>query len=272
MSGGSTQFVESKLLTSVHIHFHYAYTSLLLRLPTSANLSLLLQPLPTPAVCVSRRRHTTPTHSQQRHATKLTSLPPNHTPQRVSRMAAVLVFTISLALAITIVAFRSSWARMFTSDEAIVALTAEVLPCIAWYVFFDGMGSGVLNKILTGMGMVRMPALANFLSFYAVGIPLGVLFAFHLHDERVDGVTGLWLGLDFGMTCMTMSLLIYLLKFVSWQEACDAAMAKAREVPQGGLLALSSAAGPPKVLQLGTDAMDFTSPSLSFSSYFISHS
>ena len=40
-------------------------------------------------------------------------------------------------------------------------------PTPTQYVFFDGMGSGIINKILTGMGVVRFPALSNFISFYA---------------------------------------------------------------------------------------------------------
>ncbi|KAL6905217.1 hypothetical protein ACP4OV_002818 [Aristida adscensionis] len=88
------------------------------------------------------------------------------------------------------VAVRGAWARMFTADAAILALTASVLPILGLCELGNcpqTTGCGVLR----GSARPKDGAHINLGAFYGVGTPVAVALAFW----GGRGFEGLWLGL-----------------------------------------------------------------------------
>ncbi|CAM0956406.1 unnamed protein product [Alopecurus aequalis] len=88
------------------------------------------------------------------------------------------------------VAVRRVWARMFTSDEAILALTASVLPILGLCELGNcpqTTGCGVLR----GSARPKDGARVNLGAFYGVGMPVALGLAFWAGMD----FRGLWLGL-----------------------------------------------------------------------------
>jgi multidrug resistance protein, MATE family len=85
---------------------------------------------------------------------------------------------------------RDAWARMFTSDAAILALMASVLPVLGLCEVGNcpqTTGFGVLR----GSARPKDGARINLGAFYGVGTPVAVALAFWAGQ----GFEGLWLGL-----------------------------------------------------------------------------
>lgn len=65
---------------------------------------------------------------------------------------------------------------MFTNDEQVLALALTFMPLAAGFQLFDGL-QVVASGVLRGVGDVRVPMLANFVGYWVVALPLGVLWA-----------------------------------------------------------------------------------------------
>jgi multidrug resistance protein, MATE family len=113
----------------------------------------------------------------------------------------VLVFMSITALIFTI--FHNWLPWIYTSDESVIHVAAQLLILAALFQLFDGaqvIGLGVLR----GMGDVNIPTVITFLAYWVLGIPVGYVLGVQLHL----GVLGVWYGLVLGL--MTASILLYL--------------------------------------------------------------
>ncbi|CAD5175285.1 protein DETOXIFICATION 49-like [Musa acuminata AAA Group] len=125
-----------------------------------------------------------------------------------ARRAATVGLACGAALGLLAFAFavavRNAWARMFTSDGAIVGLTAAVLPIVGMCELGNcpqTTGCGVLR----GSARPRTGANINLGSFYGVGMPVAAALAFW---GGLD-FPGLWLGmLAAQATCVALMLLV----------------------------------------------------------------
>uniref|UniRef100_A0A8R7P4D0 Protein DETOXIFICATION n=2 Tax=Triticum urartu TaxID=4572 RepID=A0A8R7P4D0_TRIUA len=102
------------------------------------------------------------------------------------------------------VAVRNVWARMFTTDAAILALTASVLPVLGMCELGNcpqTTGCGVLR----GSARPKDGAHVNLAAFYGVGMPVALGLAFW---SGMD-FKGLWLGLLAAQAaCVTVMLVV----------------------------------------------------------------
>mmetsp|Transcript_4014 Transcript_4014/g.11201 ORF Transcript_4014/g.11201 Transcript_4014/m.11201 type:complete len:545 (-) Transcript_4014:314-1948(-) len=162
--------------------------------------------------------------------------------RRTGKLAMLLVAGITGLVALVLVFLRRSWGLLFTADMAAVELTGRVLPFVAAYVFLDSLGPGALVCLLRGMGLVRLPAIITFVSFYIVGIPFGLLLTFGRRDAGW-GIQGLWAGLVLGMFTMVSSLLAFFLWGIDWQAAAEVAQSRARSGHEGSKPMSSKADG-----------------------------
>lgn len=92
-------------------------------------------------------------------------------------------------------------ARLFTEDGEVIALGVELLGIAAVFQLFDGV-QAVASGALRGAGDVRFVFVANLISYWVLGFPVGLLLGFPMGW----GARGLWWGLTFGLVCTSLIL------------------------------------------------------------------
>lgn len=108
------------------------------------------------------------------------------------------------------VTLGSTWGRAFTEDEAIVALTAAVMPVVGLCELGNcpqTTGCGVLR----GTARPTLGVHINLGSFYGVGLPMAVFMGFVMKM----GLLGLWLGL-LGAQIVCAILMVWILSRTDW--------------------------------------------------------
>ncbi|MCJ8209679.1 MATE family efflux transporter [Mucilaginibacter sp. RS28] len=113
----------------------------------------------------------------------------------------VLVFMSVTALLFTLFNRLLPW--IYTSDQQVIGIAAELLLIAAVFQLFDGaqvIGLGVLR----GMGDVNIPTVITFLAYWVIGIPVGYVLGLHFGM----GVEGVWYGLVAGL--LTAAILLYI--------------------------------------------------------------
>eukprot|EP01051_Picozoa_sp_SAG22_P014107 SAG22_NODE_1667_length_3851_cov_1.673774_4_plen_245_part_00 len=149
---------------------------------------------------------------------------------RRARATAITSFSLAAILATSAAAllytFRAAWTSSFVPEGDIEAsqLMQRCLGAVCTYIIFDAMGIGSLNGILRATGRMLAPGLANFGSFYALGLPLAYYLSF-VRPEWELGLFGLWSGLNVGMVVMC-GFLAWLACRLDWEVEAAAAVAR----------------------------------------------
>jgi MATE family multidrug resistance protein len=112
------------------------------------------------------------------------------------------VMTVS---ALLFASFPAFLAGLYTDEAPVILLAATLLPVAAIFQLFDGT-QAVCFGVLRGAGDTRVPALANLVGYYLVGIPVGATLAF----RAGWGPMGLWVGLVLGLGIVASLLVIRL--------------------------------------------------------------
>ncbi len=92
---------------------------------------------------------------------------------------------------------------IYTSDNRVIAIAAQLLIIAAFFQLFDGtqvVGLGVLR----GMGDVNIPTFITFIAYWIIGLPVGYLLGIKFNM----GVSGVWYGLVLGL--LTASILLFI--------------------------------------------------------------
>ncbi|XP_062200985.1 protein DETOXIFICATION 49-like [Phragmites australis] len=124
-------------------------------------------------------------------------------------------------------AVRDVWARMFTSDAAILALTASVLPILGLCELGNcpqTTGCGVLR----GSARPKDGAHINLGAFYGVGTPFAVALAFWAGQ----GFKGLWLGL-LAAQAACVAVMLVVISRTDWTKQAKLAQVLANVVAPG---------------------------------------
>ena len=103
--------------------------------------------------------------------------------------------------------FRMALPSLFTHDPEIIYTTGQLLYVAAAFQVADGVNASI-QGIFRGSGRQSLSALLNFVAYYIVGLPLGILFAFHFHY----GVMGLWVGISIGLFLAPICGYLYVAK------------------------------------------------------------
>jgi len=151
--------------------------------------------------------------------------------RRIAIIALWIAAFIGGTVASALILSRQWWGFIFSKDPQVIDLTSRTVPVVAVYIFLDNLGPGALLNILRSISVVTLPAIINFVAFYALGIPFGLWLTFERPDEDW-GIIGLWTGLSLGMFIMVTSLFIFLWCCVDWQQVADAAQSKALTTTQ----------------------------------------
>jgi len=94
-------------------------------------------------------------------------------------------------------------ARIYTSDAAVAAVAATLLPIAGVFQVFDGM-QVVSIGILRGVGDTRTPMLVNILGFWLIALPVSWLLGRRLGY----GPAGVWWGLTIGLIVVALFLIV----------------------------------------------------------------
>lgn len=91
---------------------------------------------------------------------------------------------------------------LYSGDAALVGMAATLLPLAGAFQLFDGT-QVVCFGVLRGAGDVHLPALANVLGYWLLGLPLGGWLAF----RAGAGPRGVWTGLAVALAVVAVTLL-----------------------------------------------------------------
>ncbi|KAI3800152.1 hypothetical protein L1987_35462 [Smallanthus sonchifolius] len=119
---------------------------------------------------------------------------------------------------------RNLWARMFTQDKEIIALTSMVLPIIGLCELGNcpqTTGCGVLR----GTARPKIGANINLGCFYLVGMPVAVVLGFYMGFD----FEGLWLGMFAAQMACVVTMLVVLGR-TDWEFEAE----RAKELTLGG--------------------------------------
>ena len=93
----------------------------------------------------------------------------------------------------------------FVESEAAIAAAIVLLPIAAGFALFDGV-QVVTFGVLRGAGDTTVPAIANVVGYYVIGLPIGAWLAY----TAGFGAAGVWMGLAIALACVAVMLLIRL--------------------------------------------------------------
>ncbi len=93
-------------------------------------------------------------------------------------------------------------AAFYSIDPDVVATAVAILPIAGAFQLFDGV-QAVAFGVLRGAGDTRVPAVANVVGYWLVGLPVGGLLAF----VAGWGPRGVWSGLAIGLAAVAALLL-----------------------------------------------------------------
>ncbi|MED6156016.1 Protein DETOXIFICATION 16 [Stylosanthes scabra] len=126
---------------------------------------------------------------------------------KAARLAVYFVFAMAMVEGIFVgaimILIRNIWGYAYSDEEEVVTYVATMLPILAVSIFLDSLQC-VLSGTARGCGWQKMGALINLGSYYLIGIPSAILFAF------VFGIggKGLWLGIICALIVQVSCLLI----------------------------------------------------------------
>lgn len=122
------------------------------------------------------------------------------------RMPYILSLIIGIFEFILVMLVRNSFGYLFSDDEPVVRLTAQVLPIIALFQVLDLSNNGACG-ILRGAGKVHFVLYSNIVAYYGVGMSTAWYFCFKLDM----GLFGLWGGLVTGSAVLVVVQTLFVL-------------------------------------------------------------
>ncbi|MEP6590553.1 MAG: MATE family efflux transporter [Gemmatimonadota bacterium] len=123
--------------------------------------------------------------------------------QRASRSALIVGAGFMGLTALLFLGLPRFLAQIYTTNEAVVAFAAMLLPIAGVFQVFDGL-QVVSVGILRGLGDTRVPMLINLLGFGAAGIGASLYLAY----RTPLGAVGLWWGLVIGLVIVAVTLML----------------------------------------------------------------
>lgn len=108
--------------------------------------------------------------------------------RRSSNVAAWLSMILGALVLAVLMGVKDFYAKIFNDDQAVVELTAKVMPYVALFQIADGL-NGSCGGALRGQGRQHIGAAVNIVSYYCGALPLGIWLAFNGW-----GLEGLWVG------------------------------------------------------------------------------
>ncbi|XP_037631740.1 multidrug and toxin extrusion protein 1-like isoform X1 [Sebastes umbrosus] len=155
---------------------------------------------------------------------------------------AILTCKVSFALAGSIAVVeglvlgcsKSVIGFMFTSDAHIIGLVSHMMNVYCFLQFFDGLVC-VCTGIFLGTGRQRIPAVANFIGYYCIGLSLSITLTFVAKLR----ILGFWLGL---LICVILQSTFYITVIfrLNWKRMTEEAVKRAQKKTHMTLLSTAA--------------------------------
>ena len=116
---------------------------------------------------------------------------------KVARLSVLISATYAFLASLVLVLGREVLPRIYTSDPAVLALTAEVLLIVAAYQFFDCTQATLIGA-LRGYKDTQYPMIISIIGYWFIALPVGTLLGWGLLGWDL-GVLGFWVGLGCGV-------------------------------------------------------------------------
>ncbi|GMN65714.1 hypothetical protein TIFTF001_034808 [Ficus carica] len=123
-----------------------------------------------------------------------------------------MAISASILVGLVLILIRNVWGYAYSNEIEVVKYLAKMMPILAALHFLDGLQCA-LSGNARGCGWQKIGAYVNLGSYYFVGIPSAVVFAFVLHI----GGKGLWLGIICALVVQVFSLLIITIR-TNWEH------------------------------------------------------
>ncbi|XP_070685244.1 multidrug and toxin extrusion protein 1-like [Pempheris klunzingeri] len=166
-----------------------------------------------------------------------------------SKLSLTLAGSFAVVEGIVLGSTKTVIGFIFTSDEKIIGLVSHLMNAYCFLQFFDGLVC-VCTGIFLGTGKQKIPAVANFIGYYGIGLSMSVTLMFAAKLR----VLGFWLGL---LICVVIQSTFYIIVIfkLNWRRITEEAVSRAQKKTHLTLLstaALSDAAGNNTSDQTGT--------------------
>lgn len=137
------------------------------------------------------------------------------------KVALALSGMLALCQGIVIGSCKSIIGYIFTVDVDIVEIVSHNLTLYVFTQFFDALLC-VCSGILVGAGMQKIAALSNLVSYYVIGLPVGIALMFPAKLR----IFGLWLGL-FICCFLETGFFLFLIFRLNWKKVTQKAQLRA---------------------------------------------
>jgi MATE family multidrug resistance protein len=112
--------------------------------------------------------------------------------------------------------FRYQLPKLFTNSEEVIEGCSKILIIGAFYQLSDGLAT-IGCGILKGSGHQKNGALINFVAYWIIGLPLGILLGFVFHLD----LNGIWIGMAIALFSV-MSLEFITIYRIDWVKEVQA--------------------------------------------------
>ncbi|KAI0469516.1 MATE efflux family protein [Xylaria cf. heliscus] len=127
---------------------------------------------------------------------------------KAARMSGLVAFYIGCIIGLfnltLLWSLRFQLPHLFTDDEEVIAIVAEVLPLCAVMQVFDVLAA-ISHGLLRGIGKQSFGGYANLVSYYVVAVPVSILTAFYFDWKLL----GLWTGTTVGLALVGLVEYLY---------------------------------------------------------------
>ncbi|XP_047450301.1 multidrug and toxin extrusion protein 1-like [Mugil cephalus] len=139
------------------------------------------------------------------------------------KMSLALAASFALVEGVVLGSTKTVIGFIFTSDEKIIGLVSRLMDAYCFLQLFDGLVC-VCTGIFLGTGKQKIPAVANLIGYYCIGLSLSVTLMF----VAKLGVLGFWLGL---LICVVLQSTFYIIVIfkLNWKRMTEEAVKRAQK-------------------------------------------
>tara|TARA_B110000285_G_scaffold202095_1_gene237180 strand:+ start:595 stop:1143 length:549 start_codon:yes stop_codon:yes gene_type:complete len=143
--------------------------------------------------------------------------------KKIAAQIRLVTFIWSLSSAILVYFLIEPIMNIYTDSEPVLDVMRKAWWVLCIFVFFDCM-QGVINGIVSGLGIVKKVKFATLVSYWVYGIPLSYYCMFKLDM----GIEGLWFGPSLAVA-LNYAVYEYAIGKADWYEVAEQNLKKNKQ-------------------------------------------